>query len=165
MSALTNNDARRGKAPLKDRLIPWYFVMAFGVVFAVNGFFVYVATSTNRGVVTENSYEKGIRYNETLAAQRAQEALGWGAEITYAGGVLSVQIADAGGQPISGAAAEAIITRPIEAEWQKTLPLTERSSGRYEVPLTLPKKGQWDVTVSILWNDTPFQSHKRLMVK
>lgn len=62
------------KPPLKDRIIPWYFVMAFAVIFAVNGLFVYLATSTNKGVVTENAYEKGRDYNHIVEEVRKQKA-------------------------------------------------------------------------------------------
>ncbi len=60
----------------RDRMIPWYFVMAFGVVFAVNGMFVYLAVSTNHGVVTENAYEKGLDYDRIVeeVRQKQQEA-------------------------------------------------------------------------------------------
>lgn len=60
---------------LRDRLIPWYFVMAFLVVFAVNGFFVYMAVSTNHGVVTENAYKKGLDYNNVVAQIRKQREI------------------------------------------------------------------------------------------
>ena len=60
-------------APLKDRLIPWYFVIAFLIVFTVNGFFVYMAIRTNHGVVTENAYEKGLEYNAIVKKVQAQK--------------------------------------------------------------------------------------------
>ena len=69
MSVESNN-----KAPLKDRIIPWYFVMAFLVIFAVNGLFVYLATTTHNGVVTENAYEKGLDYERIVDEVRKQKA-------------------------------------------------------------------------------------------
>lgn len=58
----------------KDRFIPWYFVMAFAVVFAVNGFFVYKAVTTSHGVVTENAYEKGLQFNDVVKQVRERRA-------------------------------------------------------------------------------------------
>ena len=49
----------------------------FGVVFAVNGFMAYSALRTISGVQRGATYEAGLRYNATLAEQRAQEALHW----------------------------------------------------------------------------------------
>ena len=54
-------------------MIPWYFVIAFIIVFAVNGVFVYTAINTNRGVVTENAYEKGLDFNRIVAEVRKQK--------------------------------------------------------------------------------------------
>jgi nitrogen fixation protein FixH len=64
----TRHDTRR------DRIIPWYFVMAFMVVFAVNGVFVYTAIHTNHGVVTENAYEKGLKFDHIVAEVRKRNA-------------------------------------------------------------------------------------------
>ncbi len=47
-----------------------FFLILFGffVIFAsVDAFFVYKALSTNTGVVSENAYEQGLRYNDILA--------------------------------------------------------------------------------------------------
>lgn len=62
------------KAPLRDRLIPWYFVGAFAVVFVVNMFFVYNAVHTHRGLVTENPYEKGLAFDSIVETVREQKA-------------------------------------------------------------------------------------------
>ncbi|MCI5050219.1 MAG: FixH family protein [Rickettsiales bacterium] len=58
---------------MRDRLIPWYFVMAFMVVFIVNGIFIYYATGTHKGVVTENPYEKGLAFDEIVNEVRKQK--------------------------------------------------------------------------------------------
>jgi len=57
-----------------DRMIPWYFVLAFLVVFAVNGVFVYLAVSTKHDLVVENAYENGVNYNEIVRDVRALKA-------------------------------------------------------------------------------------------
>ena len=54
---------------------------AFGVVFAVNGFFAYSAIHTLSGEQRGASYEAGLHYNATLAEQRAQEELHWVSQI------------------------------------------------------------------------------------
>ncbi len=62
--------------------IPLYFILAFLVVFVVNGIFVYLAVSTNHGVVTENAYEKGLQYDhivEEVRRLKQEEFRGTGA--------------------------------------------------------------------------------------
>ena len=70
MSAAGNNP----KTALRDRLIPWYFVMAFAVVFVVNGIFIYMAMQTHNGIVTENPYEKGLAYEQIVQEVKQQRA-------------------------------------------------------------------------------------------
>ena len=65
--------ASKTKPPFKDRIIPWYFVMAFMVIFAVNGLFVYLATHTHTGVITENAYEKGLKFDDIVKEVREQK--------------------------------------------------------------------------------------------
>ncbi|MEZ5690885.1 MAG: FixH family protein [Rickettsiales bacterium] len=73
------NNNETSRIPFRDRIIPWYFVMVFLLVFAINGVFAYVAITTNKGVVTDNAYEKGLDYNHIvqevrkLKAQRHEE--------------------------------------------------------------------------------------------
>lgn len=45
----------------------------FGVCCAVNGFFVYSAITTSKGVVTKNAYERGLHYNEILEEARRRK--------------------------------------------------------------------------------------------
>jgi nitrogen fixation protein FixH len=45
----------------------------FGVCMAVNGFFVYIAVTTNWGVVDENAYQTGLHYNALLEEARKQK--------------------------------------------------------------------------------------------
>lgn len=55
-------------------LLAW--LIGFFVVFAsVDAYFVYTALSTHTGVVAENSYEVGLKYNDILqeAKRRAQD--------------------------------------------------------------------------------------------
>jgi nitrogen fixation protein FixH len=55
----------------RDKWIPWYFVLAFLVVFAVNGIFIYAALGTHRGVVSDQAYRNGINYNQIVKKVRA----------------------------------------------------------------------------------------------
>lgn len=60
-----------------NKRIPLYFVFAFLIVFAVNGFFIYMALSTNHEVVTQNAYEKGLdfdRITQEVRKLKAEEA-------------------------------------------------------------------------------------------
>jgi uncharacterized protein YqcC (DUF446 family) len=65
-------------APLRrDAWIPWVFVIAMAIVIAVNAVMVSFALGSWNGLVVDRSYERGLQYNQILAAQRQQDALGW----------------------------------------------------------------------------------------
>lgn len=162
MSSLAQNNA---KPALKDRLIPWYFVLMFLIVFAVNGVFVYVAVNSNSGVVTENAYEKGLNYNQTIDLAKAQEALGWVGGIQYGNGLLSFHLRDKEQVPLSGAKVVAYISRPIESGYESEVILPETAVGVYIEKISFPQKGQWDIIVEAIWKNQHYQIRKRLVVK
>ena len=45
----------------------------FGIVFAVNGFFIYRALSTHSGEVASEPYAQGLAYNDRIAAAVRQQ--------------------------------------------------------------------------------------------
>ncbi|MCH2038403.1 MAG: FixH family protein [Rickettsiales bacterium] len=78
----------------RDKLIPWYFVMFFVFLAIVDGTFVTIATSTHRGLVTDNAYEKGLNYNETISAYDAQKNLNWDSTLHYEQPLLTFALKD-----------------------------------------------------------------------
>ena len=68
-----------------DGWIPMIFVGGFLVIAAVNGVMIWLAVDTFTGIATERHYEKGLAYNQALAAAEVQAALGWTAETAFEG--------------------------------------------------------------------------------
>lgn len=152
------------KPLLRDRIIPWYFVMGFLVVLAVNSFFVYTAVRSNPGVVTEHAYEQGLAYNSVLAETRTEQALGWKGSIRYDQGMLHFTVHDQPGRFLSGATVKAYIDRPLKAGLSQTVALKETSNESYSAPVSFTDPGQWDVTVSVIWNKHYHQTRQRIIV-
>lgn len=158
-------DIAKTSGPRKsDRWIPWYIVAFFVVIAILDGIFVYIATSTHTGVVSERAYDKGLAYNDTVAAAEAQAALGWQHAIRLESGKLVFTLNDNNGAPLSDAAAKVVIKRPIGDTLDFTLELHPVGNGRYEAPVSFPANGQWDARVYVLWQDKDYQAHKRLIV-
>ena len=61
----------------KDNIIPYYFVLFFIIIAFLDSIFVFIAFYSFRGVIIENSYEKGLKYNQTIIASEKQELLNW----------------------------------------------------------------------------------------
>ncbi len=123
----------------------------FGVVFAVNGALVYFAMDSWPGLSTENAYEQGRDYNQTLADEAAQSSLGWTSDITLSknmdGHVMRVVFTDANGTPLDGLQVRATFSRPVGAENIVNITLPETAIGEYSSPVTLPLAGRWHAFV------------------
>ena len=153
-----------GKPRKSDKYIPWYFVAFFAALFIWDGIFVYTATSTHTGVVVDNTYNRGLNYNETVAAADAQASLNWHSVITFSpDGILSFNLEDSDGTAIRGASVKAQFFRPTQAGQDFVVGLQEASSGTYQTSIrTTP--GQWEVRIFAKWKQQRYQKSKRIIV-
>lgn len=133
-------------------------VLGFGVVIAVNFTMAYVATSGFHGVVVENGYIASQKYNGWLAEAKAEEKLGWSAEVRRdADGHLFVTTQGVPG----GAEVTAQIRRPLGDADAEELTLTSRESYRYLSHATLPS-GRWIVRLTIEANGDKWHSESEI---
>ncbi len=129
---------------LTGKHVLFIFIVCFGIVFAVNGYFAYSAISTLPGEQRGATYEAGLRYNTTLAEQRAQDALHWSHKSQLLpGSRVAVTIADADGSPVSGLAIEGWLERPASEGADRKLTFKEVDAGRYEASDEAPGSGTW----------------------
>ena len=138
----------------------------FGIVFAVNGVFVYVATDSWRGVDTEDAYRKGLAYNETLARAEAQRALEWRPELYLEGAQPVLRLADRAGRPLNGLKVTGVARRPVDEAADRPLLFEWTGDGEYRADTALPAQGQWDLHVVIARHDgAPYLIEQRLWLK
>ena len=118
-------------------------VAFFGVIIAVNFTMAYFATSTFGGKVVDNSYVASQKYNDWLAAAKAQEQLGWEHEMTLdAERRLTVQVSAA------GATIAARARHPLGREAELDLAFAPAGEGRFRSTDALPA-GRWIVHLTI----------------
>jgi len=153
---------------------PWTFVFGMLVVIAVNIVLITYAIGTFPGLDTEDAYQKGLAYNQTIAAARVQEARGWHLDIRYAPhpdeasaheGELVVTLRDRGGEPLYGLDVSAALIRPTRGGLDSRIALQPAASGEYRGEATLPLPGQWDVRVYARRGEEDFQATRRIMVQ
>ena len=151
-----------------DKYIPWLFVLFFSVITLVLGGLVTIAVSTDRGVVTEDAYGKGLRYNDIIARQQAQDALGWQGVISIEpaphGMAAVFSLLDKDKRPITQADVRATFIRPTQSGHDVTVPLLPQASGAYRGAVTLPLPGLWEAHVAAQVGDKKYQMVKRLSV-
>lgn len=151
---------------------PWIFVGGMLVVIAVNAVLASYAVETFPGLETENAYKKGLAYNETIAASRAQDERGWQANVKFApangsdahAGSLLVEFADRNGTPLHGLSVSAQLIRPTHGGGDFTVSLVEQDGGLYATTMAFPLPGQWDAWVRADSRSGKFQITRRILV-
>lgn len=157
---------------LTGRHVFFMLLAFFGFVFAVNGVMMAEAIKTNSGMVANEPYRKGLKYNERIAADQRQSELGWTSDVTFApdGRSLVVVMNDRDGKPVSGFKASAVVGRPATDREDVTLNLIEEQPGRYTAPLPQRERGTYLASVAIKDAKTEageplFRARRRLWVE
>ena len=163
---------------------PWIFVGFMLLVVGVNAIMATLAVRTFPGLQTEDAYNKGLRYNETIAAGRDQAQRGWRMrlEVKPAGvkpeGVkplgataegardaeLMVAFVDRDGQPLERLDVEATLHRPAVAGFDRSVNLEAQGGGVYAGVATLPFAGQWDARITARRDADTHQATQRLFL-
>ena len=163
---------RRSHDPHPDRPRPcsYWLLGFFGVIIAVNVWFIIASIETFSGEDEQKPYLQGIEYNQTLARRAEQVALGWRATIStrrLAGGKVrvSVNLMKADGTPETGLALHGELRHPADEELDRTLRLKETAPGTYQTEISggaLPAPGTWWSRPAI--RRPPFEATRRLWV-
>lgn len=165
---MTPSSARPAK-PASGHWIPWAFVAGLALVIAVNAALIWFAVGSFSGLAEAHPYQAGLEYNRTLAAARAQEALGWKADLsvtpTSAPGEVRVtaSLLDGEGRAIDGAMVEAAFVRPAARGHDRTALLAHQAEGRYAATVPLGLKGQWEVRLEVRSGGRSWQATQRVM--
>lgn len=129
---------------ISGRHVLFAVIAFFGVIIAVNTYFLIAAYRTFPGQVSETPYEDGIGFNRTVAQRRAQAELGWSATATNMAEGVEVDLRDSTGTPLQGLKVEGVLRRPATQAGQIGLKFSEASAGRY-VAKAGPGSGAWDL--------------------
>ncbi len=144
----------------------------FGIVIAANVVMINIALSTHTGVVANEPYRKGLKYNERIEAAERQDALGWSDDIRLedGGGRLVVVLADSSKGPVRGLKISALLGRPATIAEDETLALEEKEPGRYEAKTVVTEPGNYIATIEATdpakaSDGVVYRARKRLWLK
>lgn len=150
-----------------DKYIPWFFVAFFLVLTGLMGWFAWIANSSDRGVVSKRAYQNGLAYNDIIEKQRAQDALGWVADLVItktAANPLRADflLLDKQRTPIIDAQVQLTLIRPTQAGHDVSIMLKNNGNGHYtgETPLSLP--GLWEARITAKSGQNTVQTSKRV---
>jgi nitrogen fixation protein FixH len=149
--------------------IPYIFFAFFAVIFAVNFFYIYVSQKSWRGVAVEDSYKKGVNYNNALELVAKQKELGWKMEIKYSptlskSGVVTIRLLDKNSRQINDANLYINFKRPTQEGFDFAQEI-KNFAGIYKAEIAFPLKGQWDFEVVATKNENTFQEVKRYVIQ
>ena len=145
-----------------DRWIPWYIVLFFVAQFGVFGWFYHVASISYTGVVTDQAYEKGLQYNQTIAKAETQERLGWSSTLVKSGGGIQFELRDRDKNPLSGAKVFVWLIRPVHSGIDQNFEMKETVAGAYYATVAVPEKGLWEVRIEVRKDGHTYQAAKRM---
>ena len=147
------------------RLFPWILAGTMGIVIAVNVVLVVTALRSFPGAAAGNGFALSNAYNQVLADEAKQEALGW----SVLAGLDDAQrpmltLTDRDGRALDGTDMEASAARPIGPPQTTPLAMHAVNDGRYRSDIALAR-GQWDVTVQVRRGDDVMRAVRRLIVR
>lgn len=120
----------------------------FGVIFAVNGVFLASALKSYTGVVSNEPYVKGLRYNERIEAGERQAKLGWQETLAIGmSGEIALTVSDDGGRPVRGLELAGNIGRPSTSKADRPVALVEAEPGRYVAHTEALGEGTWVIAL------------------
>ena len=154
---------------VKKSKIPYFFFAFFAIIFAVDFFYIYISKKTWRGVVVDDSYQKGLQYNEVLQDKKKQKNLGWKMTIFFENkgdksGVLKVDLLDKNSIKIKNAKMIVKLKLPVQEGFDFEREL-EFNGNNYSANINFVQKGQWDFVVKAVVLDANFVEVKRFIIQ
>jgi nitrogen fixation protein FixH len=137
------------RTSLSGRTVLLIFVAFFASIFVANGILVYSALSTFSGSDGEDTYRRGLNYNETLAEAERQRQLGWTSRVQLSSGSLSLELLDRNQQPVEGRRVSGSLGRPSADRWDQQIVLKETAPGHYQAALNPVQVGSWIASLSV----------------
>ncbi len=158
---------------LKGHHVLFWLLGFFGLMFVVNGVFLWAALTSFPGEDVRHSYLQGLQFNKTITSRQHQENKAWKAELGLVaepgGNVLVARILDADGLALPSRNVTAELRRAATQDSDIILEMLPVGSGEYRAALPIMVTGAWHVALKadIADGDTDagFEASKVIMVK
>ena len=139
--------------PTGKELKGWHVLLImlgfFGVMFSVNGVFLFHAITSFPGEDIKKSYVQGLSFNDTLADRAAQAELGWSAEAGLIEDRLVFRLQDAASTPLSNQIVVGELRRLATNQEDRAISFQPRMRGEYVADPGTLAPGQWLLRVNV----------------
>ncbi len=154
----------------KKSKIPYLFFIFFAVFITADIIMIYISQKTWRGTVTEDAYEKGLKYNKVLLNNKKQQDLGYQADLKYR--VISDEVArisfilkNKDNDIINNAKIKVKFVRPTQSGFDfKEELFLNKITNSYQNNIIFPLIGLWRVEIQAFIGDDVFQYVKRINI-
>lgn len=119
----------------------------FAVIVAVNLSLAYFANATWSGLVVKNGYVASQGFAADLARAKAQDALGWSAELGHGRNRVSIAFKDKAHRPIGDLSVSGVLRRPAGIARDQALALNAEGNGVYGSEAELAA-GAWEIEIT-----------------
>lgn len=139
----------------------------FGVMFSVNGVFLYHAITSFPGEDVKKSYVQGLNYNETLADRAQQAALGWRAEAGLQEREIVLRLRDADDTALRHYPVIGELRRMATQDEDVAIVFASGRTGEYSAAADMLLPGQWQLRIRVLdpqMDAVIFEAEKTLIV-
>ncbi len=151
-------------------VISWFVILI--VVVCVNFFMVSMAIVTNPGLVIDDFYEKGKNMDQTLAAQKRMDEMGWQLQVGLPdlkegkSERITLMVLDKQGQALNVDTAILYYYRPSDRKLDGEQVLTSTGViGEFEADFSLNTKGKWDLIMEVTQGDLVYNIGRSIMVQ
>jgi nitrogen fixation protein FixH len=137
-------------------------------VVGANALMIYLSVGANPGLVVDDYYDRGQQYEENMLKRLARDP-GWTMRVVPPEFVgvqeparFRFTVSDRDGNPVTPDQVTFYAYRPSNERNDFSRPMNRVAPGHYEVEVSFPLKGLWDILVSVRQGDQEFNSSHRL---
>ena len=167
----TSVDKRDWSVAWKNPFVISWFVILI-VVVSVNFFMVSMAILTAPGLVIDDFYEKGKNMDQTLAAQKRMDEMGWQLDVDLPelkeGKIarVTLMVLDKEGKPLNVDTAVLYYYRPSNRNLDGQQELAPTGAlGEFEAEFVLNTKGKWDLIMEVTQDELVYNIGRSIMVQ
>jgi nitrogen fixation protein FixH len=151
MSVVTPNPSLSPKTLTGSHVLVWMLGF-FGLMFVVNGIFLWAAITSFPGEEVKHSYLQGLQYNKTIETRSHQQNMMWTAEVglveSDSGKMLVARLFDGDGNPLAARSVGGEFRRAATQESDLVLELLPVGAGEFQAALPTLATGAWHVTIN-----------------
>ncbi len=147
--------------------------ITFALLFTATFVTVRIAVAGHTPPVDSNYYEKGLKYDQTVASQREMVKMGYELHTPWLSQPTSLKPGkqnisvrfQKGKESISGAQIQLKLERSASDTFNRTLLLKEIDKGNYSGELEIPFSGSWRISISAKTKEGLLEKTKQIRIE